>query len=114
MGKSRLWWIVFQDGDWLVAHCLEYDFATLAKTLPELRYAIELMVVGHVAICLEHGLKPFSKRRRAPAKYWALFRQSKIPLPTEKCHLIPRKRGVPIPIPEIRIAALPFPERTDK
>ncbi len=98
--------MIFQEGEWLCAHCLEFDFATQAKNLDDLRYDLERMIVGHIAVSLENGLKPFKSFRRAPEKYWTLFRRSKISLPPESFGLKIKKRGVKIPIPEIRVAPL--------
>src|SRR5438105_15834309 len=104
MNLKKLRVVIFQEGEWLCAHCLEYDFATQAKTLEDLRYAIERMIVGHIAISLANGLKPFRNERRAPKKYWTLFERSKIVLPRESLKI--KKRGVKIPTPEIRVASL--------
>src|SRR5437660_11714409 len=106
MSLRKLRVIIFQEGEWLCAQCLEYDFATQAKTLDDLRFALERMLVGHVAISLANGVKPFKSRRRAPAKYWELFRRSKISLPPQRFSLRIKKSGVSIPTPEIRVAAL--------
>jgi predicted RNase H-like HicB family nuclease len=106
MPRKRLRVVIFQEGEWLCAHCLEYDFSTQAKTLHDLRDAIEHVIVGHVAISLENGLKPFGKRRRAPEKYWALFKRSKIELPPRTFRIALGTRGVKIPTPEIRVAPL--------
>lgn len=106
MKKAKLRIVIFQEGEWLCAHCLEFDFATQAKNLDDLRYDLERMIVGHIAVSLENGLKPFKSFRRAPEKYWTLFRRSKISLPPESFGLKIKKRGVKIPIPEIRVAPL--------
>lgn len=106
VSNTKLRIVIFQEGDWLSAHCLEYDFATQARNLADLRYDLERMIVGHIAVSLENGLKPFRKRRRAPEKYWALFRRSKISLPPQSFGLHIKKRGVKIPTPEIRVAPL--------
>lgn len=104
--SGRLRVVIFQEGDWLCAHCLEYGFATQAKNLDDLRYDLERMIVGHIAISLANGLKPFRNARRAPKKYWTLFERSKIALPQQSFGLKIKKRGVKIPMPEIRVAPL--------
>ena len=106
MSKAKLRIVIFQEGDWLCAHCLEYDFATQARSLDALRRDLERLIVGHVAICLANGLKPFANRRRAPERYWALFRRSKIALPPQRFGIKSKQRGVKIPTPEIRVAPL--------
>ena len=106
MRNTKLRVVIFQEGEWLCAHCLEYDFATQAKTLNDLRDDLERMIVGHIAICLENGLKPFGNARRAPRKFWTLFNRSKTSLPRQSFGLNIKKRGVKIPTPEIRVASL--------
>ena len=106
MGKTKLRVVIFQEGDWLCAHCLEYDFATQARSLDALRLDLERMIVGHVAVSLAHGLKPFANRRRAPERYWTLFRRSKITLPRQSFGIKVKQRGMKIPTPEIRVAPL--------
>ncbi len=69
MQSTKLRVVIFQEGEWLCTHCLEYDLATRAKSLDDLRYDLERMIVGHIAISLKHGLKPFHNLRRAPEKY---------------------------------------------
>jgi hypothetical protein len=106
MSKTKLRVVIFQEGDWLCAHCLEYDFATQAKSLDALRLDLDRMIVGHVEVSLAHGLKPFANRRRAPERYWALFRRSRIILPPQRLGIKVKQRGVTIPTPEIRVAPL--------
>jgi len=106
MANTKLRIVIFQEGEWLCAHCLEYDFATQAKSLNDLRYDLERMIVGHIAVSLENGLKPFRDTRRAQKKFWTLFNRSKISLPLQSFGLKIKKRGVKIPTPEIRVAPL--------
>ena len=106
MRDSRLRVVIFQEGEWLYAHCLEHDFATQAKSLSDLRSGLERLIAGHIAISLKHGLKPFRNVRRAPDKYWELFRRSKISLPLQAFGFRIKKRGIKIPTPEIRVAPL--------
>lgn len=44
--------------------------------------------------------------RRAPEKYWDMFRRSKIALPPQTFGLRIGKKGVKLPSPEIRVAPL--------
>jgi hypothetical protein len=106
MHNGRLRIVIFQEGEWLCAHCLDYDFATQAKNLDALRYDLERMIVGHIAVSLANGLKPFKSRRRAPKRYWVMFERSKICLPQRSFSLKIKQRGVKIPTPEVRVAPL--------
>lgn len=97
--------VIFQDGDWLCAQCLEYDLATQARTLDGLRRDLERIVAGHVAASLKNGLVPFQALRPAPKKFWKMFERSRIPLPSERFRFKLRRPGVKLPAPEIRVAA---------
>ena len=99
--------VIFQEGDWLCAQCLEYDLVAQAKDLPRLFRALERLIVGHIVLRLRHGQRPFRDLRPAPPKYRALFRRSRLVLPARmfRSQML-RRRGVIITAPELRIAAL--------
>jgi hypothetical protein len=98
--------VVFQEGEWLCARCLEYDFVVQAKTLQQLSKALQVFILGHIAVRLRHNQRPFRDLRRAPEKYWAMFRQSRLRLPAPMFKLgVLKSRGVVIAPPQIRIAA---------
>ena len=72
--------VVFQEGEWLCAQCLEYNLVAQAKS-------------------------PFRDLPRAPAKYWTMFRQSRLALPAPMFKLgALRSHGVVIAPPQVRIA----------
>jgi hypothetical protein len=98
--------IVFQEGEWLCARCLEYDFVVQAKTLPQLSRALKLFLAGHIAVRLRHNQRPFLDLRRAPEKYWAMFRQSRLKLPAPLFKIgVLKSNGFVVAPPQIRIAA---------
>jgi hypothetical protein len=98
--------VVFQEGEWLCARCLEYDFVVQAKTLQQLSKALQLFIVGHIAVRLRHSQRPFHDLRRAPEKYWAMFRRSRLRLPAPMFKLgVLKSHGVVVAPPQIRIAA---------
>jgi hypothetical protein len=99
--------VVFQEGDRLCAQCLEYDLAAQARSLPQLFRALERLIVGHIAIRLRHKQQPFRDLPRAPRKYWAMFRRSRLALPAPMFKLAAlRSHGVVVAPPEVRIATL--------
>jgi len=98
--------VVFQEGEWLCAQCLEYDLVAQAKSLPQLSRALQRLIVGHVAVRLRHKQQPFRDLPRAPAKYWAMFRRSRLTLPAPMFRLGALKsHGVVVAPPQIRVAA---------
>jgi len=97
---------VFQEGEWLCARCLEYGFVVQARTLPQLSRALQLFLVGHIAVRLRHNQRPFHDLRRAPEKYWSMFRQSRLRLPAPVFKIgVLKSNGVVIAPPQIRIVA---------
>jgi hypothetical protein len=97
--------VVFQEGEWLCAQCLEYDLVAQAKSLPRLSRALQQLIVSHVVVRLRHERQPFRDLPRAPEKYWTMFRQSRLALPAPMFKLgALRSRGVVIAPPRIRIA----------
>jgi len=98
--------VVFQEGEWLCAQCLEYDFVVQAKTLRQLSRNLQLFVAGHIAVRVRHEQRPFQDFRRAPERYWAMFRRSRLKLPAPMFKLGALKsHGVVVEPPQIRIAA---------
>jgi len=45
--------VVFQEGEWLCAQCLEYNLVAQAKSLKQLSRALQRLIVAHVAVRLE-------------------------------------------------------------
>src|SRR5438874_4422498 len=96
--------VVFQEGEWLCAQCLEYNLVAQAKSLPKLCRALQQLIVGHVVVRLRHGQQPFRDLPRAPAKYWTMF-QSRLVLPAPMFKLgMLRSHGVVVAPPQVRIA----------
>lgn len=97
--------VIFQEGEWLCAQCLEYDLVAQAKTLPKLCRALQQLVLGHVAVRLRHGQQPFRDVPRAPDKYWTMFRLSRLTLPAPMFKVgVLRSHGIVVAPPEVRIA----------
>ena len=98
--------VVFQEGEWLCAQCLEYDLVVQAKSLQQLSKALQRLIVGHIAVRLRHKQQPFRDLPRAPEKYWAMFRRSRLTLPAPMFRLGALKsHGIVVAPPQIRIAA---------
>ncbi len=97
--------VVFQEGEWLCAQCLEYDLVVQAKNLQQLSRALQRMIVGHIVVRLRYKQQPFRDLPRAPEKYWTMFKRSRLVLPTEMFKLTAlRSHGVVVAAPQVRIA----------
>lgn len=62
--------LVFPEGDYYVAQCLEYDIAVQARTMSKLKERLEETLSAYVILAKEHGDEPFSNLESAPADYW--------------------------------------------
>lgn len=101
--------VVSQEGEWLTAQILEYDLATQARSLDDLWYELQRLVVGHVAASLSEGVAPFEGLAPAPQRVWHLYEQSKIPLQPPEIPfdvLKPAADTARPKISEIRVVAL--------
>jgi predicted RNase H-like HicB family nuclease len=70
--------LFIESAGWWSAQILEHDIATQAKTLQELLYEVERILVAHIALAAEEGRQPFQGIPRAPEKYWERFKKSHI------------------------------------
>jgi len=101
-GEHTIRAVLFQEGDWWVAQCLDYDIATQAKKMAELYYELERILVGHIVVAQEHGIAPFTGIPRAPKRYWDLFRDALVKLEPVKPQAL---LDVPSPVMDLRAAA---------
>ncbi|PYN26573.1 MAG: hypothetical protein DMD99_05195 [Candidatus Rokuibacteriota bacterium] len=90
--------VVFQEG--------QYDLVVQAKSLQQLSRALQRLIIGHVAVRARHKQQPFRDLPRAPEKYWAMFRRSRLKLPAPMFKLgVLKSHGVIVAPPQVRIAA---------
>lgn len=66
---DRISFLIFPEGGYWVAQCLEYDITTQAKNLRKIGKAIEYAVDGHIAVSKEIGVKPFESLPPAPEEF---------------------------------------------
>jgi hypothetical protein len=65
--------ILFQEGDWWVAQCLDVDIAAQAKTEDDLLYELGRILTGHVMASEKLGAEPFANLPPAPRRFWDMF-----------------------------------------
>ena len=73
MSPRRISVVVFKEGDFWVAQCLEYDIATQARSLRDLQYELQRTLIGHVVAANDANQVPFAKLAPAPQKSWDMF-----------------------------------------
>lgn len=97
--------IVFQEGEWWSAQCLEYDIAAQARTLSDLRYELERVLSSHVLISLENGQRPFDGLKPAPQKFWGMFAAAKLRIEGDELPFrLPQAAAFPPIVPRLRVA----------
>ena len=98
--------IISQEGEWVSARVLEYNFAVQARTIEAIQGELERVIRGHIAARLANGQEPFTGLLRAPHKIWAMLDESKLALPrhTFPLNIKPPSR-VTIRDPEVRVVA---------
>ena len=97
--------VVFQEGEWWSAQCLEYEITAQAKTLTDLRYELERVLVSQAAASIQLGQEPFEGLGAAPQKFWSMFENAKLRLEGDDLPFrLPRPMS-PI-VPKLRIAEL--------
>ena len=98
--------VLFQedDGQWS-AQCLEYDIAAQAKSLPDLCYELERVIVSHVMVSRELKQEPFVGYEPAPRLYWDMFERAELTVGGKD---LPFRGSTPMPpvLPNLRVTNL--------
>jgi len=97
--------VLFEEEGWKVAQCLEYDIAAQAKTLEDLYYQVERMLVAQVIAAEEFGRQPFQNFPPAPSKYVKMWERAFLGVQPAAERRPKRKYPVPVPEFEMRAAA---------
>jgi len=89
------------------AQCLEYDLVAQARTITELHYELERVLVTHVVASLELGREPFAGLGPAPQQFWDMYQQAELSLSSKRLPFrVPHPAAVPLIVPDLRIAQL--------
>jgi hypothetical protein len=92
------------DGTWS-AQCLQYDIAAHAKTIPDLDYELQRVLISHIAISLELKQEPFAGIGPAPQVFWDMFERAKMTVESpERPFRLPRPMAFPRVTPRLKIA----------
>jgi hypothetical protein len=69
--------VLFREGEWWVAQCLEYDIATQARRLEDLPQELHRLLTNQILASLEAGIEPFQGFSRAPRRFWEMYERAK-------------------------------------
>jgi hypothetical protein len=70
--------VVFREGEWWVAQCLEHDLVGLAGSLEELPGELRRQLRAQIEISLEAGVEPFAELPAAPARFWKMYEAAEV------------------------------------
>lgn len=93
--------VVFQEGDWWSAQCLEYDVAAQAQSVAELRLEIERVLTAYVVLARRERREAFEGMRRAPERFWKMYERARA-VPNAQPE-DPRPDSIHAIIPHLRI-----------
>jgi len=97
--------VLFQEGEWWSAQCLEYDIAAQAKTLSALRYELQRVLTSHVCVALDLGREPFEGLDPAPQRFWEMFEGANMRIESEDLPFrIPHPAAFPPVSAKLKIA----------
>lgn len=94
--------LIFKDGDYLVAQCLEHDVAAQGKSMKELMDSFCYSFFGHVQLAEEFGEVPLADLGEAPPVYWRMY--------DEAIKLANRQLKAPCKVKKSKITAPQFAE----
>jgi len=82
--RKQLNLLIFKDcDDWWAAQCLEYDIAAQARTLKDVEYEIQRVIIGRIAAAIELKIDPFEDLSPAPEEYRRIFENTEKTLRVE-------------------------------
>jgi hypothetical protein len=102
--------VLFEEGDWWCAQCLEYDITAQAHSLPELRYELERVLFAHICANVELGRQPFQGLEPAPKKFWKMYDSTPLRLEGDEDFSFrsPTEMTLPAVIAKMKIAEAPI------
>jgi hypothetical protein len=68
--------VIFRNGEWLIAQCLEHDIATQAHDVKELLHEAERILSAHILVADQGGSEPFAKIPKAPRRFWQMYKDA--------------------------------------
>jgi hypothetical protein len=97
--------VMFQEGEWWTAQCLEYDIAAQAETVPALCYEFVRVLFGHMVANVEFDREPFEGIGPAPEEYWHMFTEAKVHIQSDRLpfRVPPTLTAYMIPTTDLRI-----------
>jgi predicted RNase H-like HicB family nuclease len=109
MGNIRIRVVIFREGTWWCAQCLEFDIAAQAETKEDLKAELHQILMTHVEFDRQSGRKPFDGLKPAPRLFFDLFEKSKSPV-DEKTFLL--GDAGPSIVPSLKMVDSPSPVST--
>lgn len=95
--------VIFRNGEWLIAQCLEHDIATQAHDVKELLREVERIISAHILVADQEGSEPFANIPKAPRRFWEMYKDATAKLEPIRSIELPAAKH-PSPTLELRAA----------
>jgi hypothetical protein len=95
--------VIFRNGEWLIAQCLEHDIATQAHDVKDLLHEVERILSAHILVADQDGSEPFANIPKAPRRFWQMYKDATARLEPIRDIELPSARH-PRPVLELRAA----------
>jgi hypothetical protein len=79
--------LLFQESEWWVAQCLEYDIAAQGKTVSEVKNSFIKTFAGQIVLDVRNNCRPLEGIGRAPKYYWDLVDKAELRSTTKPIYL---------------------------
>ncbi len=77
--KKELNLLIFKEDDWWIVQCLEYDIAVQARTLSDVQYEFQRVLVGRIRMAEQLNINPFEDLAPAPSGYLQMAYEANSP-----------------------------------
>jgi len=75
--KKQLNLFIFKEDDWWIAQCLDYDIAAQARSLSDVQYEFQRILIGRIVMAEKLNIDPFEGLFPAPEGYLKMVYDTK-------------------------------------
>ena len=65
--------VIFRQGDWWVAQCLEHNLVTVVRELADIDAELQRFLTVQIAVSRDCGVEPFTGLPPARHRFWAMY-----------------------------------------
>lgn len=97
--------VIYRQGRWWLAQCLEVDIAAMGENLSALEKELRRLLLGYQLLAEEKGAEVFAGMKPAPSRFFEMWEQAAFKAePTQPQAALPSGLDLQLPRYEHRIA----------